>query len=90
MNALAQHIETAPRSKGDRWPAIAQFPELPPFERHVAMLLVEDASRALMASRLGVSRPTVYTATCKLLSKLDLSGVAGLTRLAIRRGYIQP
>ncbi len=71
------------------WPPIAVFPELAPFERHVAMLLIEDGSRTLIAQRLGVTRSTVSTATYRLLDKLEV-GLVGLTRIAIRRGYIQP
>jgi DNA-binding NarL/FixJ family response regulator len=41
-------------------------------------------------TRFGITRGTVSTATCKLMRKLKVTGLAGLTRLAIRRGYIQP
>ena len=44
-----------------RHPQIAQFPELHPLERHVALLLVNDTSRGAIARQLGVARGTVST-----------------------------
>jgi DNA-binding NarL/FixJ family response regulator len=75
---------------GERYPKIDAFPELAPWERHLALMLVEDADRGTISGRFGITRGTVSTATCKLMRKLKVTGLAGLTRLAIRRGYIQP
>lgn len=84
MGAFAQLCER--RS----WPRLVAFPELAPFEQHVAMLLIDDHSLESVADQLEVSRGTVYTAKCRALLKLNVQGLAGLTRLAIRRGYIAP
>jgi DNA-binding NarL/FixJ family response regulator len=75
---------------GERYPKIAAFPELAPWERHLALMLVEDADRGTISGLFGITRGTVSTATCKILKKLNVTGLAGLTRLAIRRRYIRP
>lgn len=66
------------------------FPELTPSERRIALLLVEDKPRSAIATELGWTRNSVSTATHRLLAKVRVRGVAGLTRLAIRREYIEP
>jgi DNA-binding NarL/FixJ family response regulator len=83
--------ETAKQIAGrKRYPKIDAFGELRPSHRLVAMLLVEGVPRATIARQLGMTCAAVSTATHRLLCDLEVAGVAGLTRLAIRRGYIRP
>lgn len=73
------------------YPAPAlHFPELSPTERRIAFLLMEDASTAIIAGELGCKAASVSTAKCRLLAKLGLDGVAGLTKLAVREGWVTP
>lgn len=59
---------------------------LTPREREVAQLLSEGFSTRHIAKRLFVSVKTVDTHRYQVLKKLDLRGIADLTRLALREG----
>lgn len=59
---------------------------LTPREREVAQLLSEGYSTRHIAKRLFVSVKTVDTHRYQVLKKLDLRGIADLTRLALREG----
>jgi DNA-binding NarL/FixJ family response regulator len=59
---------------------------LTPREREVAQLLSEGYSNRHIAKRLFVSVKTIDTHRYQVLKKLDLRGIADLTRLALREG----
>lgn len=62
------------------------FSVLTPREREVAQLLSEGLSTRLIAKRLSLSVKTIDTHRYQVLKKLDLRGIADLTRLALREG----
>ena len=62
------------------------FSVLTPREREVAQLLSEGLSTRLIAKRLNLSVKTIDTHRYQVLKKLDLRGIADLTRLALREG----
>ena len=57
-------------------------------ERDVLLLLAEGASIKQAAAELGVSTKTVETYRSRVMKKLGLSGIAALTRYAVREGLI--
>ncbi len=65
-------------------------PMLSPREREVLQLVAEGKTTKEIASLLGVSVKTADAHRTRLMQKLDLHDVAGLTRYAIRLGVIQP
>jgi DNA-binding NarL/FixJ family response regulator len=58
-------------------------------ERAVLQLLAEGHSSKEIATRLHVSIKTVGTHREKIMSKLDINSVAGLTKYAIREGLTE-
>ncbi|MGI9332273.1 MAG: response regulator [Gammaproteobacteria bacterium] len=64
----------------------AQAPVLSTREREVLQLISEGQSTASIAERLHVSVKTVETHRKRLMDKLDIRSVAGLTKYAIREG----
>lgn len=59
-------------------------------EREVLQLVAEGKSTKEIAGILGVSVKTADAHRTRLMQKLDIHDVAGLTRYAIRRGIVQP
>jgi len=59
---------------------------LSPREREILQLLAEGWSARKVAERLHVSVKTVETHRRNILAKLDLDGIASLTRYALREG----
>jgi two-component system NarL family response regulator len=55
-------------------------------EREVLQLVAEGLEAKEAASRLGIKHKTVLAVRLRLMRKLDVHSVAGLTRYAIRRG----
>ena len=55
-------------------------------EREVLQLIAEGRSTADIAERLHVSVKTVETHRKRVMDKLDIRSVAGLTKYAIREG----
>jgi len=59
-------------------------------EREVLQLVAEGKTTKEIATLLGVSVKTADAHRTRLMQKLDLHDIAGLTRYAIRVGLIQP
>ncbi|RPH98975.1 MAG: DNA-binding response regulator [Zetaproteobacteria bacterium] len=59
-------------------------------EREVLQLVAEGKTTKEIAVLLGVSVKTADAHRTRLMQKLDIHDIAGLTRYAIRRGVIQP
>lgn len=66
------------------------FSILTPREREVLQLIAEGRSTAQIALDLGISTYTVDTHRQHLMDKLNIRGIADLTRYAIREGIIHP
>jgi DNA-binding NarL/FixJ family response regulator len=63
---------------------------LSPREREVLQLVAEGKTTKEIAAILGVSVKTADAHRTRLMQKLDLHDVAGLTRYAIRQGLTEP
>jgi DNA-binding NarL/FixJ family response regulator len=63
---------------------------LSPRERQVLRLIAEGKSTKEVASVLGISVKTADSHRTRLMEKLDIHEVAGLTRYAIREGLVEP
>jgi len=68
----------------------AIFSILTPREREVLKLIAEGRSTGQIALDMGISTNTVDTHRQHLMDKLNIRGIADLTRYAIREGIIQP
>ncbi len=66
--------------------AASAFTVLTGREREVLQLVAEGCSTEEVASRLCLSPKTVYTHRERIMDKLAIRSVAGLTRYAIREG----
>jgi DNA-binding NarL/FixJ family response regulator len=66
------------------------FSILTPREREVLQLIAEGRSSVQIAIDLGISINTVDTHRQHLMDKLNIRGIADLTRYAIREGIIPP
>jgi DNA-binding NarL/FixJ family response regulator len=55
-------------------------------EREVLQLIAEGVSSVRIATRLHVSEKTVFTHRRKIMDKLNIHTIAGLTKFAIREG----
>jgi len=73
-----------------RTPAPAPEDNLTPREREVLQLVAEGKTTKEIATILGVSVKTADAHRTRLMQKLDLHDVAGLTRYAIRQGLTEP
>lgn len=62
--------------------------ELTPREREVLQLIAEGHSIREIAATLNVSVKTAETHRANIMGKLDIRGMAGLVRYAIRRGLV--
>jgi two-component system, NarL family, response regulator NreC len=72
-----------------RSPAAPSEKTLTAREREVLQLVAEGRSTKEIASILGVSIKTADSHRTRLMQKLDIHDVAGLTRYAIRQGVIE-
>jgi DNA-binding CsgD family transcriptional regulator len=63
---------------------------LTPRQREVLCLLADGISTKGIAARLKISVKTVEFHRAKLMRKLEVRGIAGLVRYAIRSGMILP
>jgi DNA-binding NarL/FixJ family response regulator len=63
---------------------------LTPREREVFQLIAEGHTNQAIAHRLVISVRTVETHRANLMDKLDIHDVAGLTRLAVQMGLVEP
>jgi DNA-binding NarL/FixJ family response regulator len=73
------------RARGEPGPKF-QPTQLTPREREIVQLLSEGNSTRQIADRLHVSGKTVATHRENILRKLQLDGIAALTRYALREG----
>lgn len=73
------------RVRGVQTPKL-QATQLTPREREIVQLLSEGHSTQQIADRLHVSGKTVATHRENILRKLNLEGIAALTRYALREG----
>ena len=64
----------------------AEVPELTAREREVLQLLAEGNSTKEIAASLHVSAKTIETHRRRIMDKLGIDNVAGLTKYAIREG----
>jgi two-component system, NarL family, nitrate/nitrite response regulator NarL len=64
------------------------FIQLTSREREVLALIAEGQSNKEVASRLGIGVRTIETHRERIMEKLDIHTIAGLTRFAIRNGVI--
>jgi DNA-binding NarL/FixJ family response regulator len=78
--ALKQFV----RGTGDE----ASTAQLTPREREVLTQIAEGLSNKEVASLLGVGVRTVETHRERIMRKLNIHSVAGLTRFAIAKGYV--
>jgi len=62
---------------------------LTPRQREVLQLIAEGLSTKEIAQRLDLSVKTVESHRSELMQRLDIHGVAGLVRYAIRVGIVQ-
>ncbi|MCB9897902.1 MAG: response regulator transcription factor [Planctomycetes bacterium] len=80
-------------TKGGRAPAraspLASVPSLSVREVEVLQLIAEGMANKQTAAELGISIKTVEKHRQKLMTKLDIHDVAGLTRFAIAVGIIE-
>jgi len=60
--------------------------ELAPREREVLQLLVEENNTKQAAHRLGLSVKTIESTRSRIMKKLNIYSLAGLTKYAIREG----
>ncbi len=58
-------------------------------ERQVLAMIAEGQSNKEMASKLGVGVRTVETHRERMMAKLDIHSVAGLTKYAITNGIVK-
>ncbi len=63
---------------------------LTPREREVLQLVAEGKTTKEISAILGVSVKTADAHRTRLMQKLDIHDIAGLTRYAIRQGLVQP
>ena len=56
----------------------------------VLKLVAEGMSSKAIATRIGLTRSTVDSYRSRIMEKLEVKGVAGLVRLAIRHGLVKP
>ena len=59
-------------------------------QREILQLIAEGRSTRDIAERLFISAKTVETHRAKIMHRLNIHDVAGLTRLAIRAGLVSP
>jgi DNA-binding NarL/FixJ family response regulator len=68
----------------------APYEALTSRQREVLQLVAEGLSSKEIAARLGLSVKTVDTHRTELMERLDVHGVAGLVRYAVRVGLVRP
>ena len=71
-------------------PPEPERPRLTDREREVACWLALDLSHKEIGRRLGTTARNIQGLRAKLMNKLDVEGVAALTRLAVRLRWIVP
>lgn len=67
---------------------LSPIASLSPREREVLLLVAEGLHAKAIGDRLSISHKTVLAFRAKLMAKLGIDSVAGLTRFAIKHGLI--
>jgi len=84
-----RHPSGAATRRSSRPPRAApRPPRLSRREREVLSLIAQGCSTKEVARRLGISVKTVETHRARIMDKLDIKSVAGLTKYAITRGLL--
>lgn len=80
-------LSVAPSRSGA--PAAPTVPKLSPREAEVLQAIVEGKANKQVALALGISIKTVEKHRQRVMSKLDIHDVAGLTRYAVTMGIVE-
>ncbi len=80
---------SAQAAKALRPGAMGKTPKLSAREHEVLAMVAEGLSNKDIASRLGVEVRTIESHRSRLMRKLDIHSVAGLTRYALAQGYVR-
>lgn len=86
--AVSKRIGAA-YARGDGPAAPGPFEILTPRQRQVLQLIAEGLSNKQIAQRLQLSVKTIDSHRTELMQRLDIHGIAGLVRYAIRVGLVQ-
>lgn len=65
------------------------FATLSPRERQIVTMVVNGMSSATIGTQLHLSSKTVDTYRSRIMTKVGVSGLAGLVRLAVREGLVE-
>ncbi|MCI0588149.1 MAG: response regulator transcription factor [Planctomycetes bacterium] len=82
-------LEPAPRPSLRGGPPAGRVPRLSSREAEVLQLVAEGKANKETAAELGISIKTVEKHRQRLMSKLDIHDVAGLTRYAVTAGIVE-
>jgi two-component system nitrate/nitrite response regulator NarL len=89
LNPLASRVMADVFQRGDKAGVVPPAaPVLSEREREVLVLIAEGLSNKEVADRLGIGVRTAETHRERLMRKLDIHTVAGLTRFAIASGMV--
>jgi two-component system nitrate/nitrite response regulator NarL len=89
LNPLASRVMADVFQRGDKAGVVPlAAPVLSEREREVLVLIAEGLSNKEVADRLGIGVRTAETHRERLMRKLDIHTVAGLTRFAIASGMV--
>jgi DNA-binding NarL/FixJ family response regulator len=86
--SAATNVIVSQRSSGARAGRAAQPRELSRRERQVLTLIAQENSNKEIATRLRVGVRTVESHRERIMKKLDIHGVVGLTKYAIAKGLV--
>jgi DNA-binding NarL/FixJ family response regulator len=87
LNPAASRVVADEFQRGDKAPA-SEPPLLSDREREVLVLIAEGLSNKEVADRLGIGVRTAETHRERLMRKLNIRTVAGLTKFAVARGLV--
>ncbi|MDB6150925.1 MAG: nreC [Chthoniobacter sp.] len=82
LTPLATGALDEARIHGGKWPTLTGR------QRAVLQMVAEGMSSKEMASRLGIATKTIEHYRAQVMERLDLHDVAGLTRYAVRAGFV--
>jgi DNA-binding NarL/FixJ family response regulator len=82
-------LEAVPRSRGNGGPPAKRVARLSSREAEVLQLIAEGKANKETAAALGISIKTVEKHRQRVMSKLDIHDVAGLTRYAVTAGIVE-
>jgi DNA-binding NarL/FixJ family response regulator len=81
--------EAVPGQRPGPGPTAMRVPRLSSREAEVLQLIAEGKANKETAAALGISIKTVEKHRQRLMSKLDIHDVAGLTRYAVTAGFVE-